>query len=112
MRNMSFTLTIPQFKARTKTVTRRVGWATLKPGDRIMACEKCQGLGKGGKIVRLGEIEIVHVLREQLNAITQDECVLEGFPDMTPADFISMFVRANYDFCPTRLITRIEYRYI
>lgn len=65
MRNMSFALTTDQFLAGTKTVTRRLGWKFLKPGDRVMACEKCMGLRKGEKIRRLGEIEIVSVKRDR-----------------------------------------------
>jgi hypothetical protein len=49
-RYISFMLTQPQIRARTKTVTRRMGWKDLKPGTLLMAAEKCQGLGKGGKI--------------------------------------------------------------
>lgn len=52
-RNMSFMLTTQQVIDRTKTVTRRLGWKHLKPGELFWACEKCQGLGKGGKINRL-----------------------------------------------------------
>jgi len=37
----------------TKTETTRKGWGFLKPGDMVMACEQCQGLGKGGKIVKI-----------------------------------------------------------
>ena len=64
MRNMSFMLTTAQIRAGTKTVTRRLGWKFLKPGDRLMACVKCQGLGKGGKIEKIREIEVVSVRQE------------------------------------------------
>lgn len=53
MRNMSFMLTTAQIRDRSKTVTRRLGWWNLRVGDVVMACEKCQGLGKGGKIITL-----------------------------------------------------------
>lgn len=46
-RNMSFTLTIEQMRARTKTVTRRKGWAFLKPGDLVWAVVKGMGLKPG-----------------------------------------------------------------
>lgn len=40
MRNMSFAFTKEQILNRTKTVTRRRGWADmLKPGDLIRAAE-------------------------------------------------------------------------
>jgi hypothetical protein len=33
-RLMSVSLTEPQVRARSKTVTRRLGWLMLKPGDK------------------------------------------------------------------------------
>lgn len=69
MRNISFALTTPQFIAGTKDVTRRMGWLFLKPGDVLQAVEKGQGLGKGGKIKRLGTIRVLDVHREKLCAI-------------------------------------------
>ena len=61
MRNISYSKTIPQFRAHIKHVSRRGNaqgptWKNLKPGEMLMGCEKCQGLGKGGKIVRMGPI--------------------------------------------------------
>jgi hypothetical protein len=47
MRNISFSITRFQFCDRTKTVTRRLGWAKLKPGDVLMGVEKAMGLKKG-----------------------------------------------------------------
>ena len=64
-RNISFALTTDQFRARTKTVTRRLGWETLKAGDILMGCERCQGLKKGEKIKQLGPIRVVGVSRER-----------------------------------------------
>lgn len=52
MRMMSFALTTPQMLARAKTVTRRVGWATLQPGTVLQAVEKSQGLGRGARVTR------------------------------------------------------------
>ena len=42
-RLMSFSMTTPQVRARTKTVTRRLGWRFLKPGVVLWAVEKAQG---------------------------------------------------------------------
>jgi hypothetical protein len=53
VRNISFMLTTRQVCDRIKTVTRRNGWLFAKPGDLLCAVEKSQGLGKGGKIVRV-----------------------------------------------------------
>lgn len=110
MRNMSFSLTTPQFKARTKFVTRRLGWKTAKAGDLICGVEKAMGLKKGEKMVRLGIIRIVSARRESLMSITAEDCVLEGFPDFTPEQFIKMLCVAN-SIKPYKIITRIEYEY-
>lgn len=61
---MSFSLTTPQFLARTKTVTRRLGWARAKVGDIVTAVEKAQGLKAGEKVRRLGTIRLLSVERE------------------------------------------------
>ena len=88
MRNISFALTKRQFIARTKTVTRRLGWWDLVPGDRLMGVEKAMGLKPGEKIVRLGLIEVVSARPEPLESITPEDVVLEGFPEMTPEQFV------------------------
>ncbi len=108
MRNMSFALTTKQLKDGSKTVTRRLGWQNLKSGDRVMACEKCMGLGLGGKIVHLGCISIVSVRREPLNAITQEDCAREGFPNFTPDQFVAMFCE-HMGCDPETEVTRIEF---
>lgn len=114
MRNISFALTTPQFIADIKDVTRRLGWADLQPGDRLMACEKCQGIRKGG-LVRLGAIEVVSVRLERLDRMTADpaygaeEARREGFPEKSGADFVAMFT-AHMKCQPSQIITRIEFR--
>lgn len=83
----------------------------MKPGSQLMGCEKCQGLGKGGKIIRLGVIQVEDVRTEMLVNITKEEVIKEGFPDMTPNEFIEMFCKhmkcGRYD-----TVTRIEFSYI
>ena len=109
-RNMSFMLTKEQIRAKTKTVTRRLGWWFLKPDDVVWACEKCMGLKKGEKVRRICLIQIVDTHPEPLTAITQEECAKEGFPDMTPGQFIKMF--CDFDRCkPDTIVNRIEFRY-
>ena len=93
MRNMSFHLTERQLLDGTKDVTRRIGWAFLKRGDQVCAIRKGQGLKKGEKVHRLGVLTVVNHWRERLQQITYRECVREGFPDMTPDEFIRMFCR-------------------
>ena len=111
MRNMSFALTTKQVIAGTKDVTRRVGWGFLKPGNRVRAVRKAMGLRPGEKIQPLRVIEIFMVTREPLNAITQDDVVREGFPEMTRAEFIAMFCASHKGCTPNSEITRIEFRY-
>lgn len=111
MRNMSFALTTPQFKARTKTVTRRLGWDFLKPGDHVMGVEKGMGLKKGKKVKRLGAIEIVDVRVEALYRITHADVIKEGFPDMSREDFICMFCSHN-NCWETTGVNRIEFKYL
>ena len=110
-RNMSFALTTKQFKNKTKTVTRRFGWYFLQPGDIICGVEKCMGFKKGEKIKRLGMIRIIAVRREPLFEITKADCVLEGFPEMEPEDFIRMLC-AHSKVDRNQTVTRIEFDYI
>ena len=117
MRLMSFALTTPQFRARTKSVTRRLGWRGAKPGDRVMGIEKGQGLKRGERVVRLGEIVLREVWREPLRDLLElpwlgeREVALEGFPGMTPEEFVAMFCKAN-DCTPDTEVTRIAFRYV
>lgn len=115
-RNISFAATIDQFKAGTKTVTRRLGWATLKVGTVLMAVEKSQGLKKGEKIERLGLIRVTDVRRERLDTMARvgggwHECDLEGFPNKSPDEFVRMFCLLN-ECQPEAIITRIEFERI
>ena len=111
MRLISFALTTPQFLNGSKTVTRRLGWANLRPGTHLMAVEKGQGIPKGGHVVRLGEIEVVSVRREFLFAIDDDpaDCAREGFPAFTPVEFVAFFCKHNRCDVNT-VVTRIEFR--
>jgi len=111
MRHMSFALTTEQIKNETKTETRRMGWKFLKAGDKLWAVKKAMGLKKGEKVEKLCQIVITSVNRESLNAITQEQVIAEGFPEMSRQDFISMFCKVNK--CnPDTEITRIVFRYI
>jgi hypothetical protein len=104
-------LTTPQFLDGSKDVTRRDGWANLKAGEHLMAVEKGQGLKKGEKVKRLGEIEVLQSEREPLHAICDHpgDCAREGFPEMTPMEFIEMYCRHNGG-TPKKVITRIVFR--
>ena len=111
-RLMSVSLTEPQVRARTKTVTRRAGWLMLKPGDRLTLCRKVMGRRKGEPLERITDVEVVSVRREPLNAITAAEAAAEGFPEWTPAEFISFFCGTHKGIQPDSYVTRIEWRYI
>ena len=113
MRNISFALTTPQIRARTKTVTRRLGWRFLLPKTLpypLMACKKCQGI-KPGELVRITPIQVVKVNVESLYDITPYDVVREGFPNMSPDEFIEMFCK-HMKVKPDREITRIEFEYV
>ena len=110
-RNMSFALTTEQFKARTKTVTRRFGWWCLKPVDILMGVEMALGLKRGEKVRRLGLIRVVSVRGESLDAITLEDCALEGFPDSSPQEFVRM-IYEHYGCNETDRVNRIEFEHI
>jgi hypothetical protein len=110
-RNMSFQMTTEQYKAGTKTVTRRLGWWKLKIGEVMNGIEKGQGLKKGETVVRLGRHRIVGARLEPLNSITKEDCAREGFPDMEPREFIEMFVR-HHGCEPTTTVNRIEFEHL
>ena len=111
-RNISFAMTPKQIADKTKTVTRRVGWAKLKPGDELRPVLKSMGLKFGEKAERIGGlIRVVSVRSEPLNAITKEECILEGFPEYEPEDFISLLCK-QYNCPPETEMTRIEFEYL
>lgn len=110
-RNMSFMLTQQQFKDQTKTVTRRLGWRLLQPGDILNGCEKCQGLKKGERIIKLGQICILSTDQQPLVGITAEDCAVEGFPGLTPAEFVVFFCRANGRETDV-MAKRIEFEYL
>ena len=108
MRNMSFSITTSQMYSRLKTVTRRLGWDFLRPGDVVMAVEKAQGLKKGEHVKPIGKIKIVSIDCEPLSNITIDDVQREGFAKMNVPEFVHMFCNANK--CePSTLINRIEF---
>jgi hypothetical protein len=115
---MSFSLTTPQVLARMKTVTRRMGWRFLRPGDLIQAVEKARGLKKGEKVRKLAVVRIVSVRVEPLSRLlaeptySEDELPREGFPCWSGDDFIQMFCRANRLKTPATDVTRIEFEYV
>lgn len=111
MRRMSFALTERQFLDGSKTVTRRVGWWSLKVGDELLAVRKCMGLKKGEKQHVLGKFRVVAAWPEKLCAIEteKDGPAREGFPEMTAVEFVHFF--CNSMRCtPDTDVMRIEFR--
>jgi hypothetical protein len=117
-RNISFSATTEQVRARTKEVTRRTGWKDLSSGEVLCAVEKGQGLKKGEKVTRICFIEIRGVRSERLGRILDDpvygrqEMILEGFPGRNPADFCAMFVKMNHLDSVDAVIKRIRFGYV
>jgi len=95
VRRISFSLTTPQFLDGSKDVTRRLGWQDLEPGTHLLGIEKGMGLKKGDKQVVLGEIEVVSVRRERLDAITPEDVEREGFPGQNPEWFVAFFCKGG-----------------
>lgn len=110
-RLMSVSLTEDAVVERRKTVTRRLGWRFLKPGDRLTLCRKVMGRKAGEPLVRLAEVEVVSVRREPLASITADDVEREGFPGLSPLGFAQFFTdHMGGDM--RQPVTRIEWRYL
>lgn len=110
-RLMSVSLTEPQVRDRTKTVTRRMGWRMLAPGTRLTLCRKVMGRRRGEPLVQIVDVEVLDVCRERLDTITADEVRAEGFPGLTPAQFVEFFCSTHTGCTPESTITRIAWRY-
>ncbi|WP_234881911.1 ASCH domain-containing protein [Mycobacteroides abscessus] len=111
-RLMSVSLTEDAVVARTKTVTRRMGWLDLKPGDRLTLCRKVMGRKQGEPLVRLVDVEVVSVCRQQLNTITREDVAREGFVGWTTRRFVKFFCDSHGGCDPWCEVTRIEWRYL
>ena len=112
MQNMGFSKTTEQARDRSKTVTRRWGWAKLEPGERVQQVVKAMGLKKGEKVEKIHVIECVSNRPDPLENITQAECVLEGFPDKSPAWLRSLLLRMKPKDFKGKRPNRIEFRYV
>ena len=122
MRNISFMLTTQQVRERRKTVTRRLGWQKLKPGDMLRGVEKGMGLKKGEKVRPIATIRVVSVRSEPLALMLSDpeygmaECIKEGFGDhptlRLPRAFAEFFCASHRGCTLDTLATRIEFEYV
>lgn len=121
-RNISFSMTTPQFLDGSKDVTRRMGWEGLKAGDILRAVKKAMGLKKGEKMEVLGFICVIDARREPLRRMLDDldygfaETIREGFPlghpYHWPSEFVDFFCKGHTGCFPEREITRIEFERI
>jgi hypothetical protein len=118
-RLMSVAFTENAVRSRIKTVTRRKGWTFAKPGDRLTLCRKVMGRKKGEPLERICDVEIVSVRRETLSLLRDDlvgygqrEVEREGFPGMTPGEFIRRFFVEAQGIGEGEFVTRIEWRYL
>jgi hypothetical protein len=118
VRLMSVSLTEDAVRARTKTVTRRLGWLMLKPGDRLQLCRKVMGRRKGEPLERICVVEVVAVRRERLGLLLDSphygraEVVAEGFAGWNPLQFADFFCRTHKGCSALTEVTRIEWRYV
>lgn len=110
-RLMSVALTERAVVERRKTVTRRLGWRFLKPGDRLTLVRKAMGRKAGEPLVRLAEVEVVSVRREELQQVADTDLAKEGFPGWDPFDWVAWFCD-EMGCTPQTVLTRIEWRYL
>lgn len=134
--NIPFSATIKQARGHTKFVSRRVDkslrLSKMNPGRILQGIEKGQGIKKGEHVVKLDKIVILKVSREPLDDIIKrpvreipiriinqyqnrtylSETVLEGFPELTPVQFVDTFCRINPKCTPDTEITRLLFDYI
>ncbi|MES2910564.1 MAG: hypothetical protein V4718_04200 [Pseudomonadota bacterium] len=113
---MSFALTTQQMVDQTKDVTRRMGWLKLQPGKLVQPVKKCMGLKPGEKIEQIAPpVWVISNRREPLRRLInqadygQRECNREGFPEMTPRQFVEMFCDTHAKCTPDSEVSRIEF---
>ena len=113
--NQAFSMTKEQYRNRTKTVTRRNG--KMPPvGVDVFGIEKGQGIPKGGHVVRMGIHRFISIRDEPLRRMIdepmygQAECIREGFPNLTPDEFVKMYCKAN-NCTPDQIVHRGEFIY-
>lgn len=112
---MSFMHTKAQVLDGSKTVTRRLGWWFLRGGEELRAVEKARGL-RAQEIRALRVIRVLEVRRERLDRMLREprygraECRLEGYPELTPAQFVQMFCDTHKGCTPATEVNRIHFR--
>jgi len=72
----------------------------LRVGDQLTLCRKVMCRRRGEPLERIAA-EVTSVRREPLlDAITVADVAAEGFPQMTPAQFVSFFCRTTATAAP------------
>lgn len=66
---------------------------------------------RGEHVKRIGQILVTNARNERLCDITQADVILEGFPEMSRADFIAMFCQ-HHRIKPRRTVRRIEFQFV
>ena len=86
----------------------------LREGDQLTLCAKVMGRKPGEPLDRrIATVEIVSVRRERLDAITAEDVIAEGFPQMTgPDEFVRFFCATHKGCTPRSEVTRIAWRYL
>lgn len=115
---MSFHATVEAFRNRSKTVTRRLRWNTLRPGDLLMGVNKSPfALRPGETLDRLGVVEVLDTRRERLDLIDLADVKREGltFVGMPTSEWPRLFVELmgeKYGIAPDTIVNRIEFRHL
>ena len=110
-RLMSVALTTDAVRRREKTVTRRVGWLMLRPGDQVTLCPKVRGRRRGEPLERIVTVDVVSVRRERLDQISPDDVIAEGCVGMSPGEFVDFFCSTHRGVVADSEVTRIEWSY-
>jgi hypothetical protein len=110
-RLMSVALTEAAVLGRSKTVTRRLGWQFLKPGDRLTLCRKVMGRKPDEPLVKIVDVQVVSTRWEPLFEISDDDVAREGFPNLDREGFIRFFCQ-EMGVYPEELVNRIEWVYL
>jgi hypothetical protein len=113
---MSVAATTQAVLDRTKTETRRLGWAWLMPGVDLDLCRKVQGRRRADGTVepleRLARVHVWQTGRERLDAITQASVDREGVPGVsTPAEFVAFYCD-TFKVTPDTMVTVLRWEYL
>ena len=113
MRLISFAKTTEQFVEGLKTETRRDGWRRAHVGDMLQPVNRLPrvGAGKWWPLLWRGEyrhIQLDLVERVRLGDITKEQVQKEGFPEMSPVEFVRFYCAPRQP-DPDRIVTRLSF---